>query len=319
MFLLTHSNLVLIEKINDRAENNKMDRFFKKIKIVNFIVMATIFSILISITGCREGAMNLEAIKFNTVESISEDNWQRLYEKKIFFGHQSLGNNIIEGIHTIKKEYPFVKLNIVKGRDNDTFAQGVFAHDKVGKNHDPKSKIDDFYSIINTNMNIQIDVAFLKFCFVDIDATSDVNAIFKYYRTRMKLLKKKFPEILFVHFTVPLIREEKKSRFSYIKTIIKKIIGKESTGFFDDDNNVARNRFNSLLVSEYKGQEPFFDIAKIESTKLDGQRSFFKKDREIFYSLVSDYTGDAGHLNKIGQKIVAEQLICFLASLPRQK
>ena len=233
-----------------------MDCLFRKTNIVSLTVMIIIFSIFLLTIGCEEGATNLEKGEFINLQSVSKDKWEQLSNKKIFFGHQSLGNNIIEGIRTIKKEYPFVKLNIVIGRDHDTFSNGVFVHDKVGKNHDPKSKIDDFCNIININKDSQIDIAFVKFCFVDIDSSSDVNNLFKYYRTKMELLKKDFPEILYVHFTVPLIRAENKSMFSSIKNILKKILGKKTIHFFSDENKVARNIFKSLLLSEYKGKDP---------------------------------------------------------------
>ena len=178
-------------------------------------------------------------------------------KKKIFFGHQSVGNNIVDGIYTLKKNHPVIQLNILKGRNSDMFSNGVFAHDRVGDNHDPISKIDDFYSVIEDN-EFTIDVAFLKLCFVDISSTSDVNAIFNYYRTKMMMIKEKFPEILIVHFTVPLIRAEKNRWNSSLKKLLKKSLGKKSDSFFDEENNIARNKYNSLLISEYeKKKSPF--------------------------------------------------------------
>lgn len=310
-----NGTLRIVLKVNIETEENKMGRFFKRINVLSFTYVVTMLVILLSIIGCGEETMNLEEIKFSTVESVSEEKWQKLSAQKIFFGHQSVGNNIIEGISAIKEKYTFVKLNILEGRDSDTFSNGVFAHDKIGDNHDPISKIDDLYTVIKTNGSSHIDVAFLKLCFVDVDSTSDVDAIFNYYRTKMKLLKEEFPETLLVHFTVPLLRAEKKLSISSVKKMIKKSLGKKSNDFFDDENNIARNRFNYLLVSEYEGKEAVFDIAKIESTKLDGQRTSFRQGGKIFYSLVPDYTNDGGHLNEKGRKVVAEQLLVFLASL----
>jgi len=43
------------------------------------------------------------------------------------------------------------------------------------------------------------------------------------------------------------------------------------------------------------------------------QRSFFRKGNQIYFTLIPEYTDDGGHLNTLGRKIVAEQLLIFLA------
>jgi hypothetical protein len=282
-------------------------------------LIVTLLLIFLLVICCKENAMSIEKVGLTSFQGISEDSWQKLSEKKIFFGHQSIGNNIIDGIYTAIKNYPSVKLNIVKGRDHEIFSNGVFAHDKVGKNHYFKSKMDDFYNIMHANRDTNIDLAFIKFCFVDIDVTSDVHGLFDYYRSKITILKEKFPNTVFIHFTVPLVRGEKKFRVSSIKKIIKKTVGKKTLHFLSNEHNVARNRFNSLLISAYQGKDPVFDIAEIESTKPDGQRSSFKHDGEIFYSLFQGYTNDAGHLNETGQKLVAEKLLALLADLSEKQ
>ncbi len=98
-----------------------------------------------------------------------------------------------------------------------------------------------------------------------------------------------------------------------IKTWIKKIIGKKDIWEYDD--NIKRNQYNQLLKEYYEGKEPVFDLAKIESTYPDGKRCTFEKDGKTYYSLVSEYTSDGGHLNEKGRKIVAEKLLVFLANL----
>ena len=84
---------------------------------------------------------------------------------------------------------------------------------------------------------------------------------------------------------------------------------------FDLVDNSKRYEFNELLRKEYERKAPVFDLARIESTFPDGRRSLFSKGGTTYYSLVSDYTHDGGHLNEFGRKIVAEQLLILLASL----
>ncbi len=41
-----------------------------------------------------------------SIKGVPAETWQKLSQKKIYFGHQSVGNNIIDGIKDIMKENP---------------------------------------------------------------------------------------------------------------------------------------------------------------------------------------------------------------------
>jgi lysophospholipase L1-like esterase len=80
-------------------------------------------------------------------------------------------------------------------------------------------------------------------------------------------------------------------------------------------DNQKINELNALLIDEYEGNLPVFDLAKFESTLPNGKRQMFSHKSEKYFSLVPEYTDDNGHLNEKGRKIVAEQLLIFLANL----
>ncbi|UCF83602.1 MAG: hypothetical protein JSV50_20955, partial [Desulfobacteraceae bacterium] len=153
-----------------------------------------------------------------------------------------------------------------------------------------------------------------KFCYVDVTKRTDVMKVFGDYQNTMSLLKETFPKTIFAHLTVPLTCKEAgiKGWVRKGKNLIKKVIGKTVFNYFD---NIKREQFNEMVRQEYDGKEPVFDLAKIESTFYDGKRSSFTKDGETYYSLVSEYTHDGGHLNEKGRRIVAEQLLILLANL----
>ncbi len=108
------------------------------------------------------------------------------------------------------------------------------------------------------------------------------------------------------HFTMPL----KVQKISW-KTKFKLMIGRDSWELTD---NIKRNEYNFLLRNEYLGKEPVFDIATYEATLLDGTQSLFKYKGNKFQSMQEVYSDDGGHLNKIGSKLIAEQLLIFLAN-----
>ena len=103
-----------------------------------------IFFIFTFITACNGGKMTEEKVHFTSIKDLPPSSWTKLSQKKIFFGHQSVGFNIIDGIEDLVKENPQIKLNIVETSDVADFDAPLFAHSRVGKNKDPKSKIDAF-------------------------------------------------------------------------------------------------------------------------------------------------------------------------------
>ena len=78
--------------------------------------------------------------------------------------------------------------------------------------------------------------------------------------------------------------------------------------YLDKILDSTANEINKLL------KKPS-EKAKIESSYPDGSREYFVKDNKAYYSLIPAYTNDGGHLNETGRKIVASELIRFLASL----
>jgi len=235
-----------------------------------------------------------------------KDALDKLSEKKIFFGHQSVGLNIVEGINDINHRSNN-RLNILKTKNPDSFETPVFAHSTVGFNTDPRSKVDEFVNLMEGGIGDNVDYAFLKFCYVDITAETDIKKIFEYYKKRFEDLKKKYPKTTFIHMTVPITTVQDGP-----KAFIKKIVGRPIRGYED---NYKRYKFNEMLKKEYADSYPVFDLARIESTDSNGSKLAYKKGRETFYGLVPSYTYDGSHLNETGRLVVGRALLSFLANL----
>jgi hypothetical protein len=251
--------------------------------------------------------MTEKANPFPSIKDIPASSWEKLSQKKIYFGHQSVGFNIIDGIKDVMKENPQIKLNIIETSDPADFNEAIFAHSRVGKNQDPASKVNEFVTFMGKGIGDKADVAVLKFCYVDFLPSSNVENIFNYYDRSISQLKSRYPGITLIHFTTPLTSIQ-----TGPKAWIKKIIGRPIDGI---DDNIKRHEYNKMLLKKYGGKEPIFDLTGIESTFPDGRRSSFIKDGKTYYSLVPGYTNDGGHLNEKGRKIVAEQLLILLANI----
>ena len=245
-----------------------------------------------------------------SLQSIPDSAWQSLAQKRIFFGHQSVGFNIVQGIEDLMRENPQIKLNLVETDDPAAFDGPVFAHARNGSNNDPHSKCVAFTRTLEKGIGGKVDIAVLKFCYVDFSASSQVAEIFSDYRRTLDHLKQAFPNTTFVHVTVPLTTVQ-----TGFKVPIKKLIGRAIDGY---EENIVRNRFNFMLRAEFAGKEPFFDLARAESTFAVGTRSLFELQGKTYEALAPEYTKDGGHLNPEGRKKVAEQLLIALARLAEQ-
>jgi hypothetical protein len=70
-----------------------------------------------------------------------------------------------------------------------------------------------------------------------------------------------------------------------------------------------------MLIQFYQGNDPVFDLAKIESTSTDGQRESFSFKGKEYYALAKELSSYGGHLNEMGSKYVAEELLNFISNL----
>jgi len=230
-----------------------------------------------------------------------------LSQERIFFGHQSVGENILSGIEKVSPEFKNHIYDMKNLSIKDYSKFGLF-HSRVGNNNDPKSKISEFDRIIRERFKGKLDVAFIKLCYVDFNKNTNLEELFSFYKRTMTQLRQDYPDVKFVHFTIPLIRNSETW-----KTKIKKIIG--FGDLWEYGNNVIRNKYSRMIHDEYGGKEPVFDIAKFESTTADGQRVSFLLDGETYYALADELTSDGGHLNDQGRRLVATELLNHLSSL----
>jgi hypothetical protein len=233
--------------------------------------------------------------------------WTRLAKRRIFFGHQSVGQNIVDGVTEVLAANPKIRLTVVASKDLDATKAAGFYHANVGRNEFPDEKEEEFATIADRAFASAGGVGMVKLCFVDVHADTDPQALFAAYQRRMAELVARRPGLTLVHFTMPLTTV-RRSR-GYWK---KRLLGRTT----EEDLNKIRNRYNTLLRAAYQGREPVFDVARLESTRPDGSRAFTVRGTDTVYMLAEQYTNDDGHLTAAPRRMVAEQLLIFLAQLP---
>lgn len=271
----------------------------------HYYIICMLMVMLLGLPACGEKEVTRESMIKSQISGISASRWDNISKKYIFFGHQSVGRNILDGIASVLNEHSDINLRVEELKDKAPSGPALL-HRRVGKNTQPSTKINEFEKVVSEYGSI-FDYAGLKFCYVDINQDTDVKALFDEYQSSVERLKNKFPHIKIIHFTVPL-EATSWDIISKVKSVVKTIIGKP-------DANYRRYEYNQLIRRAYENNELLFDLARIEATFPDGRISTHIKDGFRYETLVPAYTHDGGHLNELGQKIVAESILMFMLNV----
>ncbi len=201
----------------------------------------------------------------------------------VYFGHQSVGANMLEGLKLLARQKPqryrlvvrpepsrFSLSALYRRFSGDPHKQSGIEQFFVGRNGEPEGKIADF-SRRMAGEGRTADVAMMKLCFVDFqDPKTDPARLFADYRTGMERLEKSHPKVRFVWWTVPLM----------------------------SGGNHLRNAYNRLIRTYAATHDkPLYDIADIESHDLQG-RQVMHDGEPVMYA---GYTQDGGHLTTEGK------------------
>jgi hypothetical protein len=256
--------------------------------------------------GCGDVAERSALPASDVKEDLAE-----LSRSRVFFGHQSVGGNVLDGLTALAADNG-VALRIVEVPAGVGDGQPGLVHTKVGTNAQPATKCDAFGSFLSANADAKWDAAVLKFCYADLGDRSDVTPeqLLDLYKRMVASVRSARPGLTLVHSTIPL-----NSNGLGTGDRVKGFLG---LGTSKDANNVRRNRFNELLRKEYAG-EPLFDVARAESTRADGTRNGFKKDGQFFSSMAREFTSDGGHLSPQGRRWVAQEFARSVAAALRAR
>lgn len=239
-----------------------------------------------------------------------------LRDHRIYFGHQSVGQNILEGLSELVKEAGETRFAIADLDKGQSLTAGGIAHAHIGRNLDPRSKCDAFSKTLGTAApnvpHVQYDMAALKFCYLDVDSKTDVASLFAYYKTALESAQAMNPSMVIVYVTVPL-KTGMRGRLAGIKRLLG-LHNRNDTR--NDADNLRRAEFNGMLRQAFAGKPGFarFDLAAVESTYPDGSRESFQKDGKTGYRLLNSLSSDGGHLNDLGKRVAAKAFLHALAA-----
>jgi len=222
--------------------------------------------------------------------------------KRVFFGHQSIGGNVMKGMAALYdslgvNDPPTVQLNNQSASGLPS-SGAVLSHAYVGANGRPMGKIQAFEAYLRAGVGSRVDVAVLKFCYADIRGArgadyASVTELFNAYAAMMTRLERDFPNVTFVYATAPVENVQLKPETA--------------------EYNANRARYNALIRQRYAATGRLWDIARAESTAPDGTRITSTWNGQRHEALYRNYTQDGGHLVDPGTRVAATPLMQLIA------
>ena len=266
----------------------------------DFLGIALSLSIVVAL-GCSDNEAN--SVNANDVRI----GWTDLTKQRVLFAHQSVGDNILEGARQLA-ERDGVELPV------ENWAGGALGaginHFRVGSNGDPQSKLEAFRVALGSVEGAPADIALLKLCYVDFGAATDAKQLADMYISAYRELAMAYPETKFVAVTAPLTVIQTGPK-AWIKRAIGVPVGQSV-------ENAKRAEFNKLLRETFGPTRRVFDLAAIESS-ASGSSGTTDGTAGRPEGLAPALTDDGGHLNRNGQRLVASEMLAFLADVSSER
>jgi lysophospholipase L1-like esterase len=143
----------------------------------------------------------------------------------------------------------------------------------------------------------------MKLCYIDIRGDTDAKKLANDYMATLDRLSSKYPHVTFVAMTSPLTTLQ-----TGPKAWVKRLLGRTPSGYLE---NYRRLEFNDILRDKYEKQGRLFDLAKFEAI---GGNNYLYQGRSV-ETMNPELTSDGGHLNSLGEKVIAAKLIKYIADL----
>lgn len=232
-----------------------------------------------------------------------DSNLPALAGTRIVFGHQSVGENILDGLRDLAREAG-VPLTIGTPDDPPPAGTGAVIHARIGRNTEPLSKLEAFGPLVDAAAaRGRVDVALLKFCYIDIDERTDVEGLFAAYRSTLDAVAARHPATRVIPVTAPL-----RHSAGGPGVWARELLGRPNHSKLA---NLARHRFNEKVRRHWAGR-PLFDLAAAEATRPDGRTETVRANGVACEHLRSAYTDDGGHLNVAGRRAAARAFVTAL-------
>jgi hypothetical protein len=236
--------------------------------------------------------------------TFSQADFDAVRSRFMFFGHQSVGQNILDGLEQLASD-PRYALNVCWVSQWSELSSwcpelshgtGGLGNNAVGANYEPETKIASFDTYMRDGgMGGKVAIALFKLCYVDIAEDTNVGTLFAAYKAEMESLESAYASTIFVYVTVPLLPS-------------------------DDLSNVRHNDYNKL-VRDYctQNNKPLYDLADVESVGRNGAACSFQYGGGTYSKLCADWRGSDAHLNEDGGRRAAKAMMLMFVDILKKR
>ncbi len=190
----------------------------------------------VALISCSEQSEDRE--RGMTMDDRLKQDLETVGNMRVYFGHQSVGRNILQGLKDISTDARSSAIKWVSAVEARTISGPLFIESNIGENGKPSTKCDAFRDAMDHDIGgDSLDVAFMKFCYVDIGAETNVEEMFGYYKRTVSDIQREHPEVTVMHMTIPLV-----TRSAGWKRLVKKIIGRSDASDLEAQKAVRVQR-----------------------------------------------------------------------------
>lgn len=230
--------------------------------------------------------------------------WSALASRRIFFGHQSVGRDIMGGVRALLADHDGPPVRLMETDRPDSVEGPAFMEARIGRNREPRSKMAAFERIVGSGLGSG-DIALLKFCYVDVADDTDVDALYEEYLGSVARIEADAPGVELVHATIPL-----RTAPAPFRERIGRLLGKGGGSAL----NLRRELYNERLRRDFPADR-IFDVAAVEATGEDGKPAARRIYGRSVPMLAPEWTHDGGHLNARGAALAARELLDVLTRM----
>lgn len=207
-------------------------------------------------------------------EALTAEQLASLKQRRILWGHQSVGANVIDGARALGIDFREVR----RGAD---YGEAHWGEAGVAENGDPERKIRSFVDLmVGGGIGRRVEAASFKFCWVDFEDGTDVEELANDYDAAMRDMQARFPSVRYLHVTPPLTTDE-------------------------PELNGIRWRFGREMIRRHRDTGLVLDLAAVISTDAAGEQCKSGNQRR----LCPAWASDSGHLNDAGSQRAAKALL----------
>lgn len=224
----------------------------------------------------------------------------------MLFGVLSVGADIAKGIRQAFSAAHVAKPDVTtwsKANTSDRKRKSLVATATIGTNGNALSKLRAFARLTNDAPRGSVDVALMALNYQDVTAETDIDSLFDDYAETMDSIEQANPDITFLYTTVPVTTAN--SWRAVDRVTVTGLRGVDQSVWQD---NIARERLNTLIREQYTPTGRLFDIAALQA-EVGGGKVAAKIHQGQYYFVMNPTLSSNGRgLNKTGSRQLAHSL-----------